>query len=260
MFQDKVVWITGASAGIGEAVAYEMAHAGAKLVLSARREDELLRVAGNIGTDDILILPFDITDETVMAEMVERVMGHYGRIDLLLNNAGISQRACCVDTDMATYRKVFEVDVFGQIALTKQVLPIMIAQKSGHIAVTSSVAGKIGVATRTAYCAVKHAMMGFFDALRCEVRDHNIAISCITPGFIRTDISRNALTGDGGRYGIMDDDIKSGMEVTKAAKIIVGGLGKGKKEIVVSQLPERAALLIKRFFPNLLFWIMAKKA
>ncbi len=259
MFQNKVVWITGASSGIGEAVAYEMARVGAKLVLSARREDELLRVAGNIDSKDVLILPFDVTAEDSLPAVVKQVMDYYGRIDLLFNNAGISQRSYCVDTEMSTYRKLFEVDVFGQIALTKLVLPIMIHQKSGHISVTSSVAGKIGVGSRTSYCAAKHAMMGFFDALRTEVRQHNIQITCITPGFIKTAVSENAITGDGSRYDVMDDDIKSGMDVTKAAKIMMRGLAKGRKEIVVSQLPERAALLIKRLCPTLLFAIMAKK-
>jgi short-subunit dehydrogenase len=161
---------------------------------------------------------------------------------------------------MSTYRKLFEVDVFGQIALTKLVLPIMIEQKSGHIAVTASIAGKIGVASRTAYCAAKHAMMGFFDALRTEVHQHNILVSCITPGFIKTAISENSLTADGSRYAVMDDDIKTGMDVTKAAKLMVRGLAKGRKEIVVSQLPERAGLWIKRICPGLMFWIMAKRA
>ncbi len=260
---NKVVWITGASAGIGEAVAYEMAAAGARLALSARRTLELERVADAAkayGAGDILIIPFDITDEAKLPDMVRRVMDHYGRIDMLVNNAGISQRAYCIDTDMHVYRKIFDIDVFGQIALTKRVLPIMITQKQGHIAVTASVAGKIGVASRTAYCAAKHAMMGFFDALRAEVHQHNIKVTCITPGCIKTAVSENALKGDGSRYAVMDDDIKSGMDVTKAAKIIMRGLARGKKEIVVSQLPEQAALFIKRFIPGLLFRVMEKKA
>jgi len=260
MFQDKVVWITGASSGIGEAVAHEMARSGARLVLSARREDELLRVAREIGTRDILVLPFDVTQQDSLPVVVKQVMDYYGRIDLLFNNAGISQRSYCIDTEMSTYRKLFEVDVFGQIALTKLVLPLMIEQKSGHIAVTSSIAGKVGVSSRTAYCAAKHAMMGFFDALRAEVTRHNIRVTCITPGFIRTPVSENALSGDGSRYGTMDDDIKAGMDVTRAAKIMVRGLAKGRKEIVVSQIMERTALWIKRICPNLLFWIIKKKA
>lgn len=263
MYQDKVVWITGASSGIGEALAMEMAREGAKLVLSSRRQAELERVAGAAqaaGASDTLVLPLDMADESALPGAVEQVLDHFSHIDLLVNNAGISQRSYCIDTDMSTYRKLFEVDVFGQIALTKLVLPAMITRKSGHIAVTASVAGKVGVASRTAYCAAKHAMMGFFDALRTEVHQHNIKVTCITPGFIKTAVSENALKGDGSRYAAMDDDIKSGMDVTKAAKIMTRGLARGKKEIVVSQLPERAALIIKRFFPGLLFRVMEKKA
>ncbi|NOZ67514.1 MAG: SDR family oxidoreductase [Alphaproteobacteria bacterium] len=263
MYQDKVVWITGASSGIGEALAMEMAREGAKLVLSSRRQGELERVAGATqaaGASDTLVLPLDMADESALPGAVQQVLDHFSHIDLLVNNAGISQRSYCIDTDMSTYRKLFEVDVFGQIALTKLVLPAMIARKSGHIAVTASVAGKVGVASRTAYCAAKHAMMGFFDALRTEVHRHNIQVTCITPGFIKTAVSENALKGDGSRYAAMDDDIKGGMDVTKAAKIITRGLARGKKEIVVSQLPERAALMLKRFFPGLLFRVMEKKA
>jgi len=262
MFRNKVVWITGASSGIGEAVAYEMAHWGAKLILSARREGELSRVAkaaSAAGARDVLILPLDMTEESQMPRAVTQVMDHYGQIDLLLNNAGISQRSYCVDTDMDIYRKIFEVDVFGQIALTKLVLPIMIAQKQGHIAVTSSVAGKIGVGSRTSYCAAKHAMMGFFDALRTEVRAHHIMVTCITPGFIKTAVSHNALNGDGSRYDKMDDDIKFGMDVNKAAKIIVKGLRRGKKEILVSQIREKTLLRLKQICPSLAFWLLAKK-
>ncbi|MCF8474611.1 MAG: SDR family oxidoreductase [Emcibacter sp.] len=260
MFQGKVVWITGASSGIGEAMAMEMAQGGAKLILSARRQDELKRVAAQSGAKEVVVLPFDMTDPNIFPVMVKQVMDHYGRIDMLINNAGISQRSNCVDTDMETYRKIFELDVFGQIALTKAVLPHMITQNSGHIVIISSIAGKIGVASRTAYCAAKHAMMGFFDALRAEVHQHNIMVTCITPGFIKTAISENALKGDGSPYAKIDDDIKFGMDVTKAAKIIMRGFKRGNKEIVVSQIPERAALWVKRLYPNLLFWIMSKRA
>lgn len=263
MYQDKVVWITGASSGIGEALAVEMARDGARLVVSSRRQGELERVADiarAAGAGATLVLPLDMADEAALPGAVAQVLGQFGHIDLLVNNAGISQRSYCIDTDMSTYRKLFEVDVFGQIALTKLVLPSMIARKSGHIAVMASVAGKIGVASRTAYCAAKHAMMGFFDALRTEVHRYNIQVTCITPGFVKTAVSENALKGDGSRYAAMDDDIKSGMDVTKAAKIMTRGLARGKKEIGVSQLPERAALIIKRFFPGLLFRVMEKKA
>jgi NADP-dependent 3-hydroxy acid dehydrogenase YdfG len=258
MFKDKVVWITGASSGIGEAIALEMSGQGAKLVLSARRESELERVkeacvASGAPADSIFVLPLDVTDEASMTDKVNAASAQWGRIDMLFNNAGISQRSLCVDTDMETYRRLFDVDVFGQIALTKAVLPLMIAQGNGHLAVTASVAGKIGAAKRTGYCAAKHAMMGFFDALRTEVTRQGIRVTTITPGYIRTSISENALNGDGSTFGKMDKNIAGGMDVKECASVIMRGFEKGKYEIPVGEGPEMKALLLKRFFPNKLF-------
>lgn len=263
MYKGKTIWITGASSGIGEALAYEFARRGAKLILSARRLDELERVKATAGTygngpDDILVLPLDVTDEAQIATATAHAKAFTGSIDMLINNAGISQRSLCVDTDMATYRKLFEVDVFGQIALTKEVLPIMLAQGSGHMVVTASVAGKIGVKQRTGYCAAKHAMMGFFDALRAEVEDSGIQVSTITPGFIRTNIATHALKGDGSEFGKVDKNIAGGMDVVECAKVIMKGLERGKREIPVGDGPEMKALLVKRFFPNTLFKMVRK--
>ncbi|MBL4836678.1 MAG: SDR family oxidoreductase [Kordiimonadaceae bacterium] len=263
MFKNKTVWITGASSGIGEHVAYEMASTGANLILSARRQEELERVshgcqALGAAKDTILVLPLDVTDEAALAGAVPLALGFKGHIDMLYNNAGISQRSTCVDTDMAVYRKLFEVDVFGQIALTKLVLPHMIERGQGHIAVTTSVAGKVGVKHRTGYCAAKHAMMGFFDALRAEVSALGIIVTTITPGFIKTAISENALVGDGSRFGKMDGNISGGMEVEDCARHIMKGFRAGKKEIAVGKGKEMLVLRIKRFLPNSLFKIMEK--
>lgn len=263
MFKGQTIWITGASSGIGEALAHEFAKAGAKLVLSARREAELERVkaavvASGSAAENILVLPLDVTDEAQLDKAVADAKAFSGRIDMLINNAGISQRSLCVDTDMATYRKLFEVDVFGQIALTKAVLPVMIAQGSGHMVVTASVAGKIGVRQRTGYCAAKHAVMGFFDALRTEVAEHGIKVTTITPGFIRTNIATHALKGDGSEFGKVDKNIAGGMDVTECAKVIMRGFERGKKEIPVGNGPEMKALLVKRFLPNTLFKMVEK--
>jgi len=263
MFAGKTVWITGASSGIGEATAYEMASEGAKLILSARREAELNRVKENCVRNgaiasDVLVLPLDVTDEASMPEVVAKAKAFTGRIDMLFNNAGISQRSLCVDTDMATYRQLFEVDVFGQIALTKEVLPIMLEQASGHMAITASVAGKVGVKQRTGYCAAKHAVMGFYDALRAEVASDGVFVTTITPGFIRTAISENALKGDGSKFGAVDDNISGGMDVTACAKVIMKGFKAGKREISVGDGREMKALWVKRFFPNLLFKMIEK--
>ena len=262
MFKDKVVWITGASSGIGEALALEFAKQGAKLILSARREDVLNTVRGKClsvceNCTDVLVLPLDVTDEASIPNIVKQAHSFGGSIDMLINNAGISQRSRFLDTEMSTFRALFEVDVFGQIALTKAVVPIMIEQNSGHIAVTASVAGKVGVPFRTGYCAVKHAVMGFFDSLRTEVTQHNIKVTTITPGFIRTNISINALSGDGSAFGKEDASIAGGMDVSECVKVIMRGFEKGKPEIAVGQGFEMAVLWIKRFSPKLVFKILA---
>jgi len=258
MFADKTVWITGASSGIGEAVAVEISKEGGSLILSSRREAELERVKGacvaaGANADKILVLPLDVIDYDAMPDVVARAQKFTGQIDMLFNNAGISQRSLCVDTEMETYRRLFEVDVFGQIALTKLVLPIMLEQGSGHMAVTASVAGKLGARHRTGYCAAKHAMMGFFDALRAEVARDGIFVTTITPGFIRTNISVNALKGDGSEFGKVDKDISAGMDVTECAHVIMKGFRAGKREIAVGKGMEMKALLLKRLFPNRLF-------
>lgn len=263
MFNNKVVWITGASSGIGEALAIELASAGAKLILSARREEALNTVKDKCNAaanaDVCLVLPLDVTDEASLANKAQEAHRWNGQIDMLINNAGISQRSSCAHTEMSTYRSIFEVDVFGQIALTKAVLPIMIEQGSGHLAVTSSVAGKIGVPFRTGYCAAKHAMMGFFDALRTEVSHHNIKVTTITPGFIRTNIAANAVSGDGKAYNKQDSNIRGGMAADACAKVIMNGFTKGKPEIAVGVGMEMQTLWIKRFFPKTLFKLMVSQ-
>ncbi len=256
-----VVWITGASSGIGEALAKQYVKQGAQLVLSARRVDELERVkkaciALGAQANNILVLPLDLMEPDSMPEKVLKVMDEFKSIDVLINNAGISQRSLCLDTDLSTYKTLLDVDVFGQIALTKAVLPVMVKQGSGHVAVTSSVAGKVGVKLRTGYCAAKHAVMGFFDALRAEMFEHGIQVSTITPGFIKTDVSKNAVTASGEKFGADDDDIAAGMDVDKCAGIIVKNLNKGVKEIAVGEGLSMVALWLKRLSPSLVFKIM----
>jgi dehydrogenase/reductase SDR family protein 7 len=260
MFENQTAWITGASSGIGEALALAFAAEGARLVLSARRKEELDRVAARCdelgsGAVPALVLPLDVTHHDDFPAAVDEVTGRFGRIDWLINNAGISQRSLCVDTDLSVYRLLMEVDVLGQIALTKAVLPLMLEQGSGHIAVTASVAGKIGAPYRTGYCAAKHAVMGFFDALRAEVAHRGVRVTTITPGYIRTNISVNAVVGDGSTFGEMDEDIAGGMDVTRCVEVIMDGFRKGKPEIAVGEGMEMKALFLKRLFPRRVFKI-----
>ena len=255
----QVIWITGASAGIGEAVAVNYARRGkVQLILSARRATELARVKQRcveVGLDasDVFILPLDVVATDEHADKVATAIDAFGHVDLLLNNAGVSQRSWCVDTDLAVYRQLFEVDVIGQISITKTLLPHFIARKTGHFAVTSSVAGKFGAPLRTGYSAAKHAVMGFFDALRVEVAADGIAVSTITPGSIATEVSANALRGDGERFGITDQHIAAGMDVDVCAEYIVAGLLNKTREIAVVEGQEMALLNLKREDPEACF-------
>ncbi len=258
-WKGKTVWITGASSGIGKALACEFAALGANLVLSARRQSALEQVAKQCQPAKTLVLPLDITDIDAMPAAVNAVQERFQSIDLLINNAGISQRSLAIDTSMQTYRSIFEVDVFGQIALTQQVLPKMLEQGFGHIAVTSSVAGKMGVPFRSGYSAAKHAVIGYFETLRAEVAHRNIAVSIIVPGYINTEIGVNAVVGDGSKFNRDDHDNASGMSAEQCAAVVITALGKKKTEIPVGKGVEMHALWIKRFFPKVLNKIMQRQ-
>lgn len=258
IFKDQVIWITGASSGIGEALVKAFAQKDAKVVLSSRKQAELARVRleaieSGANPDKLLVVPLDVLDSAAMPAAVQTVLDAFGRIDMLINNAGNSQRSFCINTDMEVYRAMFELNVLGQIALTKAVLPSMVEQGSGHLLVTASVAGKVGVPLRTGYCAAKHAVMGFFDSLRTEVADMGIRVTTIVPGFIRTNIGSNALAGSGEAVGKPDDDIEGGMDVTACASAIVQGIADGIEEIAVGEGIEMSLLDLKRQDPTATF-------
>ena len=264
-FADQVVWITGASSGIGEALAKAFAGSGARVVLSARNVAELQRVHGEClaaGAPEskLLVLPLDVLDYDALPAAVAAVDAAFGRIDLLVNNAGTSQRSFCLETELQVYRTLFELNVIAQIALTKAVLPGMVERGSGHILVTASVAGKVGVPLRTGYCAAKHAVMGFFDALRTEVAHLGIKVTTIVPGFIRTNIGANALTGSGAPTGVQDADIEAGMDVTECATQIVKGIADGVEEIAVGSGPEMGLLELRRDDPTSTFRLLEAMA
>ncbi len=232
-------------------------------MLSARRQSELERVQSDClaaGAADVLVLPLDATDFDSSGEKTRAVVDHFGRIDLLVNNAGVSQRSFCVDTQLSVYRQMLDINVLGPIALTQAVLPVMLEQGRGHIAVTSSVAGKVGVPLRTGYCAAKHAVMGFFDALRTEVAADGISVTTITPGFIRTNIGENALTGDGTTFTGDNSEIENGMPVEDCVREIMSGLERGVPEIAVGGELELGLLKLKQADPEQAFATLAEMA
>jgi short-subunit dehydrogenase len=249
-----VFWITGASSGIGEATAMAAAKRGAKLVLSARRKEELERVKANLPESEVLVLPIDMEKPEV-----EAVLAHFGRIDLLFNNAGISQRSSVLDTKMEVFERLMNLNYLSVVALTKAVLPVMVRQNAGHILVTSSISGKLGSPLRAGYCGSKHALHGFFDALRAEVYDHSIQILMVCPGYIKTQISVNAVAADGSKHGKMDENQNQGISAEACAEAIIKGIESNKEEIYIGR-KEVAGIYLKRFFPSLLNKIVRKQA
>ncbi|WP_020605577.1 SDR family oxidoreductase [Spirosoma spitsbergense] len=258
---DSVIWITGASSGIGEALALELAKSKrVRLVLSARRETELQRVATQTGlpVSQLLILPMDMTETDGFSAHVDTVKQRFGRIDYLFHNAGISQRSTVVDTDLSVYRQIMAVNFFGVVALTKAVLPVMLAQGNGYFVVTSSVAGKLATKQRSGYCASKHALHGFFDALRAEVYKEGIQVTLVCPGYVKTAISVNALTASGQTYGKMDDNQEKGMPADVFAKRLVRAIEKEKEEVYIGG-SEIYGIYLKRFMPGLLSRIVRRR-
>jgi short-subunit dehydrogenase len=252
-FQGRRVWITGASSGIGEALALAFHGAGAQLILSARREDELKRVQTACGGEPgARVLPMDVTNAQELPEKTRQALGMFSGIDILVLNAGITQRSRTRETDESVYRRLMEVNFFGPEAMARAILPSMLAQKSGHIVVISSVAGKFGVPMRSGYSATKFALHGFFEALRAEEERNGIHVTMVCPGYIRTEISLSALRGDGRKHARMDSELAHGMPADKCARQILRGVARRKREIVVAAPREKTLVYIKRFFPDLL--------
>jgi short-subunit dehydrogenase len=235
-FSGKTVWITGASSGIGAALARALGAQGARLILSGRNEQALASVAEGLG--ETLLLPFEVTDHAAMlaatAQAAEWANAHNGGIDMLVNNAGISQRALAVDTDYAVYERIIAVDLLAPIALSQAVLPHMVARGSGRFVMISSVAGKFGVPMRTAYSAAKFGLIGYADALRSEVAHLGLKVHVIAPGSVRTNVARNALTADGTARGESDPHIEAGIDPDTAVAEMLAGIAADEREIIVA--------------------------
>jgi short-subunit dehydrogenase len=252
--QNKTIWITGASSGVGEGMATVFHREGADLIISGRREAELERVKADCtagpGEGSVHIVPFDITDAAGREAAVREVLERYERLDVLVNNAGIGQRAAARNTRLDVDRRVMEVDFFGPVALTKLVLPRMIEQQSGHLVVTSSVAGKHAVPHHSAYCAAKHALHGYFDTLRVEHHDDNIDVTLLVIAGIKSNVFQHALTGDGSEYGASDWDQSSGISAEECAMRVVDGMLNREFELVIGIEPALQAMRIKETDPE----------
>lgn len=245
-------WITGASSGIGAALARALGARGAKLILSGRNVAALEAVAADCGTETLL-LPFEATDFDALAAIAEQAWAWQGRIDGLVNNAGISQRSLAIDTDFSVYRRIIDVDLLAPIALTQQLLGRMVAAGGGQIVAISSVAGIAGVPLRSAYSAAKHGLIGYHDAVRAENEHLGLQVLVVAPGSVRTDVSRNALSADGSRRGESDAAIENGMAPDEAAARILDAVAAGKREITVADGAEAEVARLRRADPDALF-------
>lgn len=259
----KVIWLTGASSGIGEALAYELSRKKVKLILSARRKEELERVKGNchpLAQPNIRILPLDLSSGSTLYLTTEAAIQFFGHIDILINNGGISQRSIAKETVLEVDRRIMEVDYFGTIALTKYLLPHFLKRKSGHFVTVSSVMGLIGTPYRSGYAAAKHALHGFFDSLRAELWTDSklIYVTMICPGWVRTNVSLNALIGDGTKLNQMDSTTGDGLDPKIVAKKIISAIRSKKNEVYIGGMKEVAAVYLKRYLPGLFAKLVRK--
>ncbi|MDH4457866.1 MAG: SDR family NAD(P)-dependent oxidoreductase [Nevskia sp.] len=247
---DATIWITGASSGIGEALALDAGRRGARLVLSARRESELERVrAACAAPSKVALLPLDLMDFDA-ADAAARAERRFGPIDVLVNNAGKSQRSLLVDTSMDVYRQLMELDYFAPVALTRALVPSMRARKTGHVVMISSIAGRIGAPLRTGYSAAKHALAGFTEAARAELWRDGLRFTTVFPGYVQTGISANALSGDGSLFGVTDRNIAGGIAAADCAASIWRAVEAGDEEVFMGG-KEVAYERLKRYLPGL---------
>jgi dehydrogenase/reductase SDR family protein 7B len=258
-FKDKVVWITGASSGIGEALTHAFNEAGAKVILSSRKEEGLQKVKDSCSGDksNLTILPLDLGELDSLEVKANEVLSKFGHVDIIINNGGISQRDFAINTSLEVDQKLMRINFFGAVALTKALLPSMIKRKKGHIVVISSLTGKFGTPKRSTYAASKHALHGFYDSLRAEIWKDGVDVSIVCPGFIKTNVSINSLTGDGSTQGTMDEKTGAGMEPKDFAVKMLRALEKKKEEVYIGG-NEKMGVYLKRFVPTVFSKIIKK--
>jgi len=258
-FTNKVVWITGASSGIGKALAIELSNQGAKLILSARNTEKLRAVKSACKNEKLIkIIALDLADYAGLEPKVLEAVTWFGSVDILVNNGGISQRSLASETLVSVDKRIMDINYLGTVGLTKALLPHFIKNNKGQFVITTSIVGKIGTPLRSSYAASKHALHGFFDSLRAENHKNNISVTLICPGFVKTKVSINALTGDGSPQNKMDTATKNGIDPNRFAKIMAKAILKKKEEVYIAGAKEKLAVYVKRFFPKLLARMIRK--
>lgn len=257
-FDDRVVWITGASSGIGEALAYACSRRGARLLLSARRAGALEAVRQRCAHPERHhVVPLDLACPASLDAAAAAALAVHGRVDVLVNNGGISQRALARELRMDVVRRVLEVNFFSTVALTQAVLPGMRARGEGHLVVVSSVTGKISTPGRSAYAASKFALHGYFDALRAEEAAAGIRVTVACPGYVRTQVSVNAVTADGSPHGQMDANQARAMPAAACAARIVRAVERERAEVLMGGA-EVWGVLLYRLAPGLYRRLLAR--
>ncbi len=251
-FADKNIWITGASSGIGEALAKELSKSAGYLILSGRNEERLNAVRNQLASpENAIVITADMRSKDSIEEAAETVLAEVGKIDILINNAGISQRALVRDSSDEVDLAILETNLLGPIRMTKKLLPSMLDNGWGHIVVISSVTGKIGTPYRSSYAASKHGLHGFFDSLRAEESKNGIRVSLVCPGYIRTDISKNALLADGSSKGSYDENSLKGMPSDVFSKKVLRKISRNKAEIIIGG-KETMGIYLGRYMPGVL--------
>lgn len=257
-FKDKIVWITGASSGIGKHLAIALSLLDCKLILSSRRQEALEEVRSLCkNPSNVSVLLLDLENPDKMKTIAETAISLFGRVDILINNGGISQRSAIIETDISVDRKLMEIDYLGTVALSKAILPHFVVNKSGHFVVVSSVMGKFSSSLRSAYCGAKHALHGFFDALRLEHHKDHLKVTMICPGFVNTDIAKNALTANGSTQGYQDKKTQNGLNTDAFVKRMIRAIEKEKFEAYIGKR-ETWGVYVKRLSPRLAHWLVLR--
>ncbi|QZN90079.1 SDR family oxidoreductase [Idiomarina abyssalis] len=256
---NKTVWLTGASSGIGLALARQLANQGARLILTSRREQQLEELRQSLpNSEQHQVLALDLSQPEKAKETASAALRNTP-VDILINNAGVSQRSPAMETDLTVYRTLMEVDYFSVVALNQVVLADMVKRRNGHIVTVSSVAGKVGTKLRSGYSGAKFAVIGYMDCLRAEMAEHNVRCTTVLPGFVRTQIAHNALTGDGSLRGKEDQDNASGISPEQCAADIIRAIESNKAEVISGKGMSKVAPLLQRFFPGLLRKMLANR-